>query len=224
MVAETSSLPIGVFAGSMVGCALEQFVGTGLVSLEAISLFGDGSCIVADDGPGGVGAELVSACVVEFFDGPHEGDVSVAGDLEEIGGHAHVALGDADDKPQVALDEDGLDLFGPGYQSFDAFDDWERRFHGVEGIAQLCGPALEVVVLAKEGSFLVAGEDGQSGEVLDVGLGPVGGARGGRFVRSGRRGRLESCVQRRDRRIRGCTCRRGAFREFVGSAFRAGQP
>jgi hypothetical protein len=77
---------------------------------DGAGLVGDGAGDGLANPPGGVGAELVAALVLELVDGLHEADVAFLDEVEE--GHAAVGvfLADADDEAQVGLDELHLGL------------------------------------------------------------------------------------------------------------------
>ena len=68
-------------------------------------LVGDGTGYGLSNPPGGVGAELVAAPVVELLDGANQPDVAFLDEIEERHAAADVFLGDADDKPQIGLDQ-----------------------------------------------------------------------------------------------------------------------
>ena len=74
---------------------------------DGSALVGDGACDALADPPGGVGAELIAALVIEFIHGAHQSDVSFLNQVEEFqsGGPVSVLLGDADDEAEVRFDD-----------------------------------------------------------------------------------------------------------------------
>ncbi len=75
-------------------------------------LVGDRARDGLTDPPGRVRRELVPALVVELVDRPHEADVALLDEVEELQAAVRVLLSDRHDEPQVGLDELGLGLLG----------------------------------------------------------------------------------------------------------------
>ena len=80
--------------------------------LDHVHRDADGAGLVGDragdrlaDPPRGVGGELEALGVVELVDRPHQAEVALLDEVEELHAPAAVALGDADDEAQVGLDQ-----------------------------------------------------------------------------------------------------------------------
>ena len=72
---------------------------------DGAGLIRDGAGDGLADPPGGVGRELVSFGIVEFFDGLDQAQVALLNQVEELHAAADIALGDGNDQAQVALGE-----------------------------------------------------------------------------------------------------------------------
>ena len=68
-------------------------------------LVGDGAGDGLADPPGGVGGELEALGVVELLDRPHQAEVALLDEVEELHAAADVALGDRHDQAKVGLDQ-----------------------------------------------------------------------------------------------------------------------
>jgi len=72
---------------------------------DGARLVGDGAGDRLADPPGGVGAELVAAGVVELVGRLHQADVALLDQVQEGEAAADILLGDADDEPEVGLNQ-----------------------------------------------------------------------------------------------------------------------
>jgi hypothetical protein len=75
---------------------------------DGAGLVGDGAGDGLADPPGGVGAELVAAAVLELLDRLHQAHVALLDQVEEGEAAVGVFLGDGDHEAQVGLDHLGL--------------------------------------------------------------------------------------------------------------------
>ena len=75
---------------------------------DRAALVGDGPGDRLANPPGGVGAELVAAGMLELVDGPHQAGVAFLNQVEEAQAAVAIPLGDRHDQPQVAGREDAL--------------------------------------------------------------------------------------------------------------------
>ena len=71
---------------------------------NGLALVGNGPRHGLPDPPDGVGAEAIAFGVVELLGRPHQANVALLHQVEEGESLVAVALGDGDDKAQVALD------------------------------------------------------------------------------------------------------------------------
>ena len=72
---------------------------------DGAGLVGDGPGDGLADPPRGVGGELEALRVVELLDRPHQAEVALLDQVEEVHAAADVALGDRHDEAEVGLDE-----------------------------------------------------------------------------------------------------------------------
>ena len=72
---------------------------------DGAALVGDGAGDRLANPPGGIGAELVAAVIVELLDGADQTDVAFLDQVEERHAATDVLLGDADHQAGVRLDE-----------------------------------------------------------------------------------------------------------------------
>ena len=77
---------------------------------DGAALVGHGAGDGLADPPGGVGAELEAAAVLELVHRPHQARVALLDQVEEAQAAVAVLLGDGDDQPQVAFGEAALGL------------------------------------------------------------------------------------------------------------------
>src|SRR5215472_9855028 len=79
---------------------------------DGAGLIGDGARDGLPDPPRRVRRELVAALVLELVDGLHQADVPLLDEVEELQATVRVLFGDADDEPQVGLDQLALGAVG----------------------------------------------------------------------------------------------------------------
>ncbi len=72
---------------------------------DRAALIGDRPGDRLPDPPGGIGAELVAAPVLELLDRPHQPDVALLDQVQERHAAAHVLLGHADHQARVGCDQ-----------------------------------------------------------------------------------------------------------------------
>src|ERR1017187_3533960 len=81
---------------------------------DSAGLVGDGAGDGLADPPGGVGRKLVTATVFELVGGPHEADIALLDEVQEMKSAVDVFLGDGDDQAEVGLDQILFSAVGPG--------------------------------------------------------------------------------------------------------------
>ena len=74
---------------------------------DRAALVGDGAGDGLANPPGGVGAELEAALVVELVGGLHQADVAFLDQIQEGQAATDVLLGDGDDEAEIGLDQVG---------------------------------------------------------------------------------------------------------------------
>ncbi len=77
---------------------------------DRAALVGHGAGDRLANPPGGVGAELEAAAILELVDRPHQPGVAFLDQVEEAQAAVAVLLGDRDDQPQVAFGQAALGL------------------------------------------------------------------------------------------------------------------
>jgi hypothetical protein len=77
---------------------------------DRAALIGHGAGDRLANPPGGVGAELEAAAVLELVDRPHQAGVAFLDQVQEAQAAVAILLGDRDDQPQVAFGQFPLGL------------------------------------------------------------------------------------------------------------------
>src|SRR5262249_25884287 len=104
--------PGGLFNAGLASHLLEQLLGNVAKLAHRLDHFdgdGDGSRLVGDgpgnrlpDPPRGIGAELVTAAIFVFVDGPHQARIALLDQIQEAQAPIAVFLGDADHQAQIS--------------------------------------------------------------------------------------------------------------------------
>lgn len=131
--------------------------------------FGDGSSEAFHEGESGIGAEAVAACDIEAVDSAHENQVAFADEFEESEVGAGVFSGDADDEPQVGLDDGVFGFLRLGEVVFKLADMPVASQFGVEAAATSDKLGFVEAQFEEDGSFFAFGEEGRAVEVLEIG-------------------------------------------------------
>jgi hypothetical protein len=72
---------------------------------DGASLVSNSACHGLADPPGGIGAEFMTAAIVEFLGGPDETDIAFLDQVKEGYAASHIFFGDADHQARVGFNE-----------------------------------------------------------------------------------------------------------------------
>ena len=138
---------------------------------DGAGLVGDGPGDGLADPPGGVGGELEPLGPVELLDGPHQAEVPLLDEVEDLHAPAHVALGDRHDQPEVRLGELGLGVLALAGQPGEPTPLVEvERLELAAGrqVGEALGGLGAPLDLLGEGDLLLGGQQRDPADLLEV--------------------------------------------------------
>ena len=119
---------------------------------DRAALVGHGAGDRLANPPGGIGAELEAAAILELVDRPHQAGVAFLDQVQEAQAAVAILLGDRDDQPQVAFRQAALGLLILGV---DCLADSATRLRRLVGVS--CVARRMLRILARSSGLRSAG-------------------------------------------------------------------